>query len=159
MSFSVTFQFLPVKRRIEKIQKHFLRIILDDYESDFETLLRNSNKPTMEIQRLKTLAFKMFKTLSEINPPCMKNLFTPKENLKVRQNDTIVKLINTSRFGNQSLRSLGSKIWNNLPSNIKSEISFPKFKEYIKTWLGPRCRCKVCIEMNWTELLYLNFAT
>ena len=131
-------------RKIEKIQKRCLRIILNDYESDYETLLCNTNKPTMEIRRSRTLDVEIIKTLNEI----MKGIFTPKENAKVRQNDIIVKRINTSRFGTQSLRSLGPKIWNNLPSNIKSEISFPKFKEYIKTWLGPRCRCKVCIEMN-----------
>ena len=74
----------------------------------------------------------------------MKNIFKPKENSKVRQNDIIAKRINTNRFGTQSLRSLGPKIWNKLPSNIKSETSFPKFKEYIKTWLGPKCRCMVC---------------
>ena len=134
-------------RKIEKIQKHCLRTVLNDYESDYETLLRNSNKPTMETRRLKTLAVEIFKTQNEINPPYMKNVFTPKENPKVRQNDIIVKHINTSRFGTQSLRSLSTKIWNNLPSNIKSETSFPKFKEYIKTWLGPKCRCKVCINM------------
>ena len=134
-------------RKIEKIQKRCLRIILNDYESDYETLLCNSNKPTMEIQRLRTLAVEIFKTLNEINPPYMKNIFTPKENAKVRQNDIIVKRINTSRFGTQSLRSLGPKIWNNLPSNIKSETSFLKFKEYIKTWLGPKCRSKLCISI------------
>ena len=110
-------------------------------------ILCNINKPTMEIRRLRTLAAEIFKTVNEINPPYMKNIFTPKENAKVRQNDIIVKRINTSRFGTQRLRSLGPKIWNNLPSNIKSETSFLKFKELIKTWLGPKCRCKVCINM------------
>ena len=120
-------------RKIEKIQKRCLRIILNDYEGDYETLLRNSNKLTMEIRRLRTLAFEIFKTLNEINPPYRKNIFTPNENEKTRQNDIIVKRINTSRFGTQSLRSLGPKIWNKLPSNIKSETSFLKFKECIKT--------------------------
>ena len=97
-------------RKIEKIQKRCLRIILNDYESGYVTLLCNSNKPTMEIRRLRTLAFEIFKTLNEINPLYMKNIFTPKENAKVRQNDIIVKRINTSRFGTQSLRPLGPKI-------------------------------------------------
>ena len=134
-------------RKIEKIQKRCLAIILNDYESDYETLLRNNNKPTTEIRRLRTLAVEIFKTLNEINPPYMKNIFTPKENAKVRQDDIIVKRINTGRFGTQSSRSLGPKIWNNLPSNIKSGTFFLEFKEYIKTWLGPKCRCKVCINM------------
>ena len=61
-------------RKIEQTQIRCLRIILNGYESDYETLLRNSNKPTMEIRRrLRTLAVKIFKTLNEINPPYMKN--------------------------------------------------------------------------------------
>ena len=115
-------------RKMKKIQKRCLRITLNDYESDYETLLRNSNKPTMEIRILRTLAVEVFKTLNEINLAYMKNVFTLKKISKVRQNDIIVKRINTSRFGTQSLRSLGPKIWNNLPLNIKSETSFPKFK-------------------------------
>ena len=134
-------------RKIEKIQKRCLTVILNDYESGYETLLRNSNKPTMEIQRLRTLAVGIFKTVNKINPPYMKNIFTPEENAKVRQSNIIVKCINASRFDTQSLRSLRLKIWNKLPSNIKSETSFLKFKEYIKTWLGPKCRCKVGINM------------
>ena len=69
----------------------------------------------------------------------MKNILMPKENSKLTQNDIIVKILDTSRFGTQSLTSLGPKTWNSQPSNIKSETSFPKFKEYIKTWLGPKC--------------------
>ena len=86
----------------------------------------------------------------------MKPCFTPKENSEVRQNDIIVKRVNTSRFGTKSSRFLGPKIWNNQPSNIKSEISVPKFKEYIKTCLGPKGRCKVCINMR-TENVPLFF--
>ena len=123
-------------RKIKKIQKCCLRIILNSYESNYETLLCNSNKSAMEIRRLKTSVVEIFKILNEINPLYMKNIFTPKENSKVRHNDIIVKSMNTSRFGTQRLRSLGPKIWNNLPSNIKSETLFLKFKEYIKTWLG-----------------------
>ena len=84
----------------------------------------------MEIRRLRTLAVEIFKTVNEINPPYMKKISTPKENSKARQNDIIVKCINTSRFGTQGLRFLGPKIWKNLPSNIKSETSIPKFKAW-----------------------------
>ena len=56
----------------------------------------NTNMPTMEMRRLRTLAVEIFKTLNEINPPYIKNIFTPKENAKVRQNDIIVKHIDAS---------------------------------------------------------------
>ena len=109
-------------RKIEKIQKRCIRIILNDYVSDYETLLCNIDKPTMEIRRLRTLAAEIFKTLNEISPLCMKNIFTPKENAKVRQNDIIVKRINTSRFGTQSLRSLEQPAIKYKIRNIFSEI-------------------------------------
>ena len=79
------FSSLESIRKIEKIQKCCLRIILNDYESDYEILLYNSNKPTMEMRRLRTLAVEIFKTLNAINLPYMKNIFTPKENSKVRK--------------------------------------------------------------------------
>ena len=37
-------------RKIEKIQKRYLRIVLDDYDSDYDVLLRKSGKVTMEIK-------------------------------------------------------------------------------------------------------------
>ena len=64
-------------RKIEKIQKPCLRIILNDYGRVYETLFWNSNKSTMEIRRLRTLAVEIFKTVNEINPLNMKNMFTP----------------------------------------------------------------------------------
>ena len=71
-------------RKTEKIQKHCLRVVLNNYESDYETLLRNSKKPAMEIRRLRTLAVEIFKTLNESNLPYIKNIFTPKKNSKAR---------------------------------------------------------------------------
>ena len=38
----------PIKK-IKKIQKRCLRIILNDYERDYETLLRNSDKSAIEV--------------------------------------------------------------------------------------------------------------
>ena len=48
-------------RKIEKIQKRQLRIVLDDYDSDYDVLLRKSRKVTMEIKRLRVLAIEIFK--------------------------------------------------------------------------------------------------
>ena len=43
-----------------------------------------------------------------------------------------------------SLARLEPKIWNALSQNIKAEISYVKFKEYIATWFGSKCKCSVC---------------
>ena len=65
-------------RKIQKIQKRYLRIALDDYESDYDVLLTKSGTLTMEIQRLRVLAIENFKTVNNLIPNCMKDIFTPK---------------------------------------------------------------------------------
>ena len=48
-------------RKIEKILKCQLRIVLDNYDSDYDVLLRKSRKVTMEIKRSRVLAIEIFK--------------------------------------------------------------------------------------------------
>ena len=121
-------------RKIEKIQKRCLRIVLDDYDSDYDALLRKSGKVTIEIKRLRVLAIEIFKTVNNLNPNYMKDIFTPKLHPKVRPNDILVKHHNTITYGTKSLKTLGPKIWSQLPEDIKSETSYTKFKEHIDTW-------------------------
>ena len=134
-------------RKIEKIQKCCLRIVLDDYDSDYDVLLRKSRKVTMEIKQLSVLAIKIFKTVNNLNPNYMKDIFKPKLHPKVRRNDILVKHHNTITYGTKSLKALGPKIWNQLPEDIKSETSYNKLKEYLETWLGPKCRCIMCMNI------------
>ena len=98
----------------------------------------------MEIKRLQALATEIFKTINNINPSHMNNIFTPKTNAKIRTHDIIVRHHNTATYGDKSLTALGPKICNKLPTNVKSLTSITKFKEYIRTWFGPSCKCNVC---------------
>ena len=99
-------------RKIEKIQKRCLRIVLDDYDSDYDVLLREKGEATMEIKRLRVLAIEIFKTVNNLNPNYMKDIFTPKLHPKVRPNDILVKYHNTITYSAKSLKTLGPKIWN-----------------------------------------------
>ena len=53
-------------------------IVVNDYESDYATLLKKNNTTTMVIQRLRTLAIEIFKTINNINLSFMKDIFTTK---------------------------------------------------------------------------------
>ena len=110
-------------RKIEKIQKRCLRIVLDGYDSDYDVLLRKSGKVTMEITRLRVLSIEVFKTGNNLNPNYIKDMFTPKLHPKVRPNDILVKHHNTITNGTKSLKTLGPKICNQLPEDIKLETS------------------------------------
>lgn len=132
-------------KKVENIQKRALRFLLEDYESDYETLLKKSGKCTMKIKRIRTLALEIFKTLNDLNPAFMKSLIENRLNSKRRNNDLIVPFRKTVKFGDKSIRCLGPHIWNALPNEIKSESSYEKFKSFINSWFGPKCHCNFCI--------------
>ena len=60
--------------KIENIHKCCLRLTLNDYKSDYKTLLDKSGKEAMNIRRIKTLAIRIFKTANELNPDLMKQI-------------------------------------------------------------------------------------
>ena len=73
----------------------------------------------------------------------MESLFSAMLNVRVRPDDILAKACKSATFGDKSLATLGTKIWNALPQNIKAENSYLKFKEYIATWFGPKCKCNM----------------
>ena len=62
-----------------------MRIVLDDYESDYDIPLRRRGKVIVKIKRLGVLANEDFKKVNNLNPNYMKDIFTPKLHPKVRQ--------------------------------------------------------------------------
>ena len=107
--------------KIENIQKRALRFSLNDCESDYKTLLKKSNKCTMKVRRLRTLAIETFKTLNDLNPAFMKNLLAKQEVSQRRKNKLEIPNRSTVKYGDKSIRSLGPHIWNGLPEEIKNE--------------------------------------
>ena len=101
------------------MQEQALRILYNDFSSDFESILNKSGKSTMEVRRLRTLALEVFKAINNMKPEYMKEIlhktaFTTHRpiNLEFNENHTI-------KYGNKSLRCLCPHIWNSLPNQIK----------------------------------------
>ena len=72
----------------------------------------------MEIKRMRNLALEVFKTLNNMNPEYMKEVFHKTAffihrllNLEVNEN-------HKTKYGNKSLRCLGPHIWNPLPNQV-----------------------------------------
>ena len=86
------------RNKIENIQKRALRFLLNDYVSDYNTLLQKSNKCTMEIRRIRTLASETFKTINDLNPSFMKNLFNKRKFSNRRENDLEIPRRYTVKF-------------------------------------------------------------
>lgn len=134
--------------KIESIQQRALRFLLNDQDSSYEELLKKSFKSTMTVQRFRILCIEIYKTINSLNPEYMKDIFIRQTNTRVRrkqnENNLIVPRKNTVKFGTNSLSSLGPKIWNSLPSHIKSAKDLDAFKKLIKVWDGISCKCNFC---------------
>ena len=111
--------------KIEKIQERALRLLHNDFASDYAELLKKSGKATMEIKRLRCLALEIFKTVNNLNPYYMKEIFSKTTNLTHRPLDINFNQNNITKYGSNSLQSsLGLHTWNSLPSEIKEETEY-----------------------------------
>ena len=74
----------------------------------------------------------------------MKTIFvkTLRENSR-RPNDLRRLRFRGITYGQNSLRELGTQVWNNLPEEFKSAPSLINFKNLIKAWSELKCSCKM----------------
>ena len=77
---------------------------------------------TLHVDRIKTLAAEMYKTLHSLNPSHISEISkenkTGRRQLCSRYNLTVQRY-STVTFGRNFLRILGPKIWNHLPREFK----------------------------------------
>ena len=130
--------------KIESIQKRALRLLFNNYASTYDSLLAKAIKPSIEIKHYRTLALEIFKTLNDLNPTYMQELFYLRSSSARRRNDIAVVRTNTNTYGTKNLRSLGPQIWNSLSKHIKTETSLAHFRSMINTWFGKERLCNLC---------------
>ena len=96
-------------------------------------------------QALRTLCIEIYKTVSKLNPPFMQDIFKIKQTTRSERNpiELIHQRPNQVTVGSKSLLSLGPRIWNALPKEIKLAGNIPTFKRMIKHLDGPTCGCNI----------------
>ena len=82
----------------------------------------------------------------ELSSPIMSDIFSLSENSSYnlrfgatanRQN------IRTSKFGFETVSTIGAILWNNLPAELKNAESLMIFKQKIKLWSPNDCPSKI----------------
>ena len=115
--------------KTENIQKRALRFLLNDYSSDYETLLKKTNKSTIKVKRMRLLASEISKPLMKTVRVLLRTIFKLYENSVSKKYDSKIPIQNSVTFGDNSLRSLAPRV--SLPKQLKTETSYVKFKEQI----------------------------
>ena len=116
---------------ISRIHKRGLRRLYNDFNSNFEEPLARSGETTVHLQNLEKLLLEVFKSLHQINPAFMWELFERKEvNYNLRNKDLLrIPKFQTITYGANSISYVGSYLWNSIPDVVKSceRHEFPNF--------------------------------
>ena len=132
--------------RIYKIHERALRIVYNDDISPFQDLLEKSGTVSIHHRNLQLLAIEIFKTLHDLSPSFMSEIFKP-SNTKydLRNSNTLVsKNINTTNYGLETVSYLAPRIWEQIPEEIKQSKSLNSFKKKINIWIPNACTCRLC---------------
>ena len=96
---------------------------------------------SMQITRLRIFAIEIYKTLHNLNPSYMKDIF---QISNFRHSNRLKYNIQTHsyahiKYGRKSLRFLGPMLWNSLPNEAKCLDTLSKFKSFMKGWGTDTC--------------------
>ena len=64
--------------KMEKLQYRALRLVFNDFDSSYETLLERVNMPTLHISRIRLIAVETFKILHKMSPVYLQDLLSKK---------------------------------------------------------------------------------
>ena len=100
----------------------------------------------VKLMTLPCMAIEVYKCGNNTNPQYLNEMFTLKKcRCDLRDNSLQERpAARLTNYGFKSFKSYGAKIWNLLPATYKMGASFDTFKNMIKTWSGPTCKCSVC---------------
>ena len=139
------FRSTSSQNKIEKTQFRSLKLTTSIYCSDCKSLLKETCNSTMLIKRPCTLGLEIFKTLDNLNPNFMKDIFNSSSYSTHRKHGILYTVeTHPSSYGDRYLRAaVGPHTCNALPENIKFTTSVIIFKDFIKNCFEPKCKCKL----------------
>ena len=142
------------------MQKRALYFLYNEYSISYEELFKKSGNSTVNVSNYRSLCIEIFKSLNDINPSFLKDIFQLRmANRQTREKYKLnleIPKSNQVRFGTKSLRLFDPKVWNSLPYHIKSSENLTIFKTLMKNWNGTICTCKICNLLNYTLTFILR---
>ena len=132
---------------IDRVQRIALRVIYNDYISNYTDLLSKGNHLKIHEINKRKLLIEVYKCLSNTNPSFLTNLFKIKPIRFNLRTSNLLELpnSNTLTYGLKSITYRGSMAWNNLPDQIKISSDINQFKSRLGKQKFIKCTCHLCI--------------
>ena len=140
------FHSRTLNNRINKIHERGLRLLYkNETFLSFDDLLKSDRSVSIHQKNLQILATEIYKTKNDFGPKIMKDTFHfMQKPYNLRNNPELQRRRNRPvYFGTESISSIAPKIWELIPSHIRSANSLEIFKEKIKFWTADRCPCRL----------------
>ena len=133
-------------KKINGIQERALRIVYNDYKSNFKEFLERNHSFTIHKRNIQYLATEAYKVKNDLSPVIINDVFQFGKNSAYElRSDNHLQRTNTQtvHFGSEYIKTLGAKIWDLIPAEIKASKSLMIFKEKIKNWTSKSCSCRL----------------
>ena len=141
------FHSRTLDNQINKIHEKGLRLVYkNETFSSFDDFLKRDKSVSIHQKNLQILATEIYETKNDLRPKIMKDTFHfIQKPYNLRNDPELQRRRNrTVYFGTESISSLAPKIWESVPSDIRSANSLEMFEEKIKFWTTDKCPCRLC---------------
>ena len=131
---------------INGLHKRALSLVHSDFSSRFSELLKKDKSVTAHHRNLQTLAYEIFQVKNNMVPEILTEIFPQKKSNYSLKNSTTLqgRSIKTVMYGSETISSLGPKIWDILPTELKKIVSPTLFKKKIREWAPKNCPLHLC---------------
>ena len=136
-----------INNKINRLHERALRVIYRDDISSFSELLTKDGSVSIHHRNIQSLAIELYKSKHNLSPQIIQEIFLARnyEGPTLRsQTDFKLPKVNSVYAGTDSLRFLGPKVWDMIPSTLKNVTSLETFKREIKKWIPSNCPCRIC---------------
>ena len=132
--------------KINKIHERAMRLVLNDYFSDFQHLLNLSNDISIHQRCINFLMTEVYKYINGLSPDLMNDVFIVRENTYNIRNFNMFKSENprSNKYGLETIAYRSGQLWNAVPDQIRQSSSLTIFKNKIKNWNCDSCPCTYC---------------
>ena len=107
-----------LNNKINRIHERALRIVYNDYKSNFKELLERDHSFTIHERNIQYLAIEAYRIKNGLSPVIMNDVFQFAKDSAYgfRSGNHLQRTnIQTVNFGSESIKTLGSKLWDLIP--------------------------------------------
>ena len=126
-----TCKYRTKNKKVNSLYERCLRLVYNDTKPSFEQLLEIDSSVSIQNRNLRTLPIEIYKIYHGISPLIVNEIFTLRhQNQYKLRNWTyfVVPKVRAVNHGSESVRYLGPKIWEIIPTHIRELGTTDKFK-------------------------------